>query len=140
MLPGLPSMIRTLSEDTPFLCCKLIYSMLEALLRNSFGHKDWLMCGGLAASSMQEQLPASRFLGVHGLRILHVEQCCGTHRHTVVMEGSDYESFRAQHKSLVSMEDCRLNPAQVVNTLIAVGECYAGQSNRRYTCFGVRDV
>ena len=56
------------------------------------------------------------------------------------MKDSDCESFRAQHKSLVSMEDCCLNPEQVVQSLMAGGECYAGQSNRRYTCFGVRDV
>ena len=45
------------------------------------------------------------------------------------MEEADYESFRAQHTSLVSMEDCCLNLAQVVVILMAGGECYAGQSN-----------
>lgn len=63
MLPSLPPMFRTLYKDTPFLSCRLMQSMPEALLRKSFGHKDWLMCGGSVASSMLGQLPALSFLG-----------------------------------------------------------------------------
>ena len=84
---------------------------------------------GLVASSMLKQLPALSFLGEHALEVIHVVYCYARYWHMRLMDSTSYESFRAQHKSLVSMEGICLNLAPVVEILVARGYCCAGQGD-----------